>query len=137
MGSSLSGERLDIWKSAVEKLKAIPDSQILAKLKISYDSLQDDHDRNLFLDIACFFIGKCKDYVVTILDECNFCTVIGIQNLLDRCLLKIDEDNKLVMHQLIRDMGREIIRRESPKEPGKRSRLWHHEAPFMCREKKL
>ncbi|KAL7235487.1 hypothetical protein ACSBR1_018894 [Camellia fascicularis] len=27
-----------------------------------------------------------------------------------------------MMHQLLRDMGREIIRQESPKEPGKRSR---------------
>ncbi|MED6136422.1 hypothetical protein PIB30_056013 [Stylosanthes scabra] len=28
------------------------------------------------------------------------------------------------MHDLIREMGREIVREESPKDPGKRSRLW-------------
>ncbi|KAI4345097.1 hypothetical protein L6164_012259 [Bauhinia variegata] len=31
------------------------------------------------------------------------------------------------MHDLIRDMGREIIRQVSPLELGKRSRLWFHE----------
>ena len=28
------------------------------------------------------------------------------------------------MHDLLRDMGREIIREKSRKEPGERSRLW-------------
>ncbi|KAM4070559.1 hypothetical protein ACB094_12G174100 [Castanea mollissima] len=28
------------------------------------------------------------------------------------------------MHDLLQDMGQEIVRRESPKEPGGRSRLW-------------
>ena len=31
------------------------------------------------------------------------------------------------LHDLIEDMGKEIVRRESPTEPGKRSRLWSHE----------
>ncbi|XP_059313474.1 disease resistance protein RPV1-like [Lycium ferocissimum] len=30
------------------------------------------------------------------------------------------------MHQLVRDMGRDIVRREAPVDPGKRSRLWQH-----------
>ncbi|KAI4351976.1 hypothetical protein L6164_006273 [Bauhinia variegata] len=31
------------------------------------------------------------------------------------------------MHNLVRDMGKEIVREESPLEPGKRSRLWHQQ----------
>ena len=31
------------------------------------------------------------------------------------------------MHDLLQDMGQEIIRRESPMEPGRRSRLWIYE----------
>ena len=31
------------------------------------------------------------------------------------------------MHDLIVDMGKEIVRQESPEEPGKRSRLWFPE----------
>ncbi|KAK2974043.1 hypothetical protein RJ640_006235 [Escallonia rubra] len=124
------------WGSALEKLEAIPEGQILNKLKISYDSLQDDHDRNLFLDIACFFVGKDKDWTSTILDGCEFFTTIGIHNLIDRFLLRVGPgDNKLMMHQLIQDMGREIVKQESTREPGKRSRLWHTEAFNVLGEK--
>ncbi|CAL5399030.1 unnamed protein product [Camellia sinensis] len=130
LGSSLSGKRLDVWKSQLEKLKAIPDYQVIEKLKISYDSLQDDHDKNLFLHVACFFVGMDEDWVVTILDGCDFYTTVGIQNLIDRCLLMIDKHKKLVMHQLVQEMGKEIVRQESPKEPGERSRLWNHKDSF-------
>ncbi|CAJ1949232.1 unnamed protein product [Sphenostylis stenocarpa] len=44
-----------------------------------------------------------------------------------RSLVTVDAKNKLGMHDLVRDMGREIIRAESPKEPEMRSRLWFHE----------
>ncbi|QHO44133.1 disease resistance-like protein DSC1 isoform X2 [Arachis hypogaea] len=43
-------------------------------------------------------------------------------------LMKIDKNNNCVrMHDLIQDMGREIVRRESTSKPGKRSRLWNDE----------
>ncbi|CAL5340839.1 unnamed protein product [Camellia sinensis] len=130
LGSSLFQRNLDVWESALKKLKAIPDSQILTKLKISFDSLQDDHDRNLFLDVACFFVEKDKDFTITVLDGCDFYTEVGIDNLIDRCLLIIDQKNKLMMHQLLQDMAREIVRQESTEKPEKRSRLWHHKDAF-------
>ncbi|EOY10030.1 TMV resistance protein N, putative [Theobroma cacao] len=134
LGSSLSGKSINVWKSALEKLKAIPDSKIQKILRISYDSLQDDHDKNLFLDIACVFIGKDKDYTTTILDGCDYYTAIGIENLINRSLLVVNEKNKLMMHQMIRDMGRNIICQESP-DLGKRSRLWHKDAFDALRAK--
>ncbi|KAK2994451.1 hypothetical protein RJ640_015802 [Escallonia rubra] len=136
LGSSLSGKSIDVWESSLDKLEAIPEGEILKKLKISYDSLQDDHDKNLYLDIACFFVGKDKDWTITILDGCGFFTKIGIHNLIERCLLRVGQcDNKLWMHHLIQDMGREIVRQESTKEPGKRSRLWQKEAFNVLSEK--
>ncbi|CAL5399012.1 unnamed protein product [Camellia sinensis] len=128
--SERSGKSLNVWKSQLEKLKAIPDYQVIEKLKISYDSLQDDHDKNLFLHVACFFVGMDEDWVVTILDGCDFYTTVGIQNLIDRCLLMINTRKKLVMHQLIQEMGKEIVRQESLKEPGERSRLCNHKDSF-------
>ncbi|ONI22397.1 hypothetical protein PRUPE_2G126600 [Prunus persica] len=119
LGSSLLGESIGVWKSALEKLK----------LRVSYDSLQDDHDKKLFLHIACFFIGKDKDYIAKILDGCDFYTIVGIQNLIDRCLVIINGWDKVQMHDLIRGMGREIVRLES-NEPWKRSRVWHHKDSF-------
>ncbi|KAB2620585.1 protein suppressor of npr1-1 [Pyrus ussuriensis x Pyrus communis] len=135
LGSSLSGESIDVWESALEKLKVIPNGEIMNKLRISYDSLQDDHDQKLFLHIACFLIGRDKNYIVRILDGCDFCTIIGIQNLIDRCLVTIDGYNNVQMHDMIRDMGREIVRHES-EESGKRTRLWRHKDSFeVLREK--
>ncbi|XP_021801333.1 TMV resistance protein N-like, partial [Prunus avium] len=130
LGSSMySGDSIDVWKSALQKLEAIPNGEIVNKLRVSYDSLQDDHDRNLFLHIACFFIEKDKDYIVNILDGCDFYTIVGIQNLIDRCLVIIDGWDKVQMHDQIRGMGREIVRLES-KEPWKRSRVWQHKDAF-------
>ncbi|KAK9944052.1 hypothetical protein M0R45_009637 [Rubus argutus] len=130
LGSSLFGKTKAVWESALKKLEAIPNGKIMEKLKISYDSLHDDHDQNLFLHIACFFIGMEKDVIVGILDDCDFFTEVGIQSLIDRCLVTIDGYNKVRMHDMIRDMGREIVRLES-KEPGERTRLWHHKDSFQ------
>ncbi|XP_061991608.1 disease resistance protein RPV1-like isoform X1 [Rosa rugosa] len=128
LGSSLSGRSIDIWQSALQKLCEIPHGEIQKILRISFDSLQDDHDKNLFLHIACFFRGKKKEFSITVLGDLKFYAVIGIQNLVDRCLVKINEDNKLIVHHLLRDMARGIIREESPEDPGKRSRVWHKDA---------
>ncbi|KAK2966177.1 hypothetical protein RJ640_008743 [Escallonia rubra] len=127
LGLSLSGESVDVWESTLEMLKTIPDSDIQKKLEISYNSLKNDHDKNLFLDIACFFVDEDKDLMVMTLNKCGFYPVYGIENLKARGLLSVDVSNKLRMHQLIQQMGREIIRQKAPDEPWKHSRLWRHE----------
>ncbi|PHT60945.1 hypothetical protein T459_35205 [Capsicum annuum] len=126
LGSSLSGKAVDVWESSLNKLEAIPNSQVAKKLKVSYDSLQDDHDQNLFLDVACFFVAKNINIVATVLEGCGYYVIVGIQNLIDRFLLTIDQNEKVVMHQSVRDMGRDIVRQESTRDPGKRTRLWHY-----------
>ncbi|KAI9085175.1 hypothetical protein K1719_032886 [Acacia pycnantha] len=115
------------WKSVLKKLKKIPNEQIQKKLKISFDGLNDDMEREIFLDISCFFIGMDRNDVTHILNTSGFFADIGISVLVERSLVIIDEKNKLDMHDLLRDMGREIIREKSPKDFGKRSRLWFHE----------
>lgn len=97
------------------------------KLKISYDVLNDDTERDIFLDIAFFFIGMDRNDVMDILNGCGLFAEIGISVLVERSLVTIDDKNKLGMHDLLRDMGREIIRQKSPKKLEKRSRLWFHE----------
>ncbi|KAM7473700.1 hypothetical protein LguiB_020943 [Lonicera macranthoides] len=129
IGSSLSRKSKDEWVSKLAKLEAIPHNQILKKLKISYDTLQDDYDKRLFRHVACFFNGTNKDYAIIILEKCGFHAKIGIQNLIDCCLLEKDSKKVLRMHRLIQDMGREIVRQESH-EAGERSRLWNHADTF-------
>ncbi|KAL7257901.1 hypothetical protein ACSBR1_004091 [Camellia fascicularis] len=134
LGCSLSGESVDVWESALAKLRTFSDVKIHNVLQVSYKCL-DDHDKDLFLDIACFFVGEDKDYMVTILDGCDFYTEVGVQNLMRRCLV-YEVDKKLMMHQLLREMGREIIRQESPKELGRRSRVWDHKDAFSVLKEK-
>ena len=51
----------------------------------------------------------------------------NISVLIDKSLITIDGNGTLWMHELLQDMGQELVRRESPKEPGRRSRLWIYE----------
>ncbi|XP_028751311.1 TMV resistance protein N-like [Neltuma alba] len=124
-GSYLFARETEEWESVLERIKKIPLKKIQKKLKTSFDSLSDLSDKEIFLDISCFFIGMDKDDVTQILNGCRFFAKTGIKNLEERSLVTIDENNKLGMHNLLRDMGREIIREES-RTLGKRSRLWFH-----------
>ncbi|KAJ8531261.1 hypothetical protein K7X08_026695 [Anisodus acutangulus] len=127
LGSSLFGQSIEEWRNTFERLKRIPNDNIQEKLKISFDALPDDKVKAIFLDIACCLRGVDKDDAVTILDACDLFAEAGIQDLLHRCLLTVDINNKLVMHGLIQDMGREIVRQESPDDAGRRSRLFFEE----------
>nr|XP_023903114.1 TMV resistance protein N-like [Quercus suber] len=124
LGSFLAGRTIDVWKSALKSLKKIPKKEIVDILKVSYDGLEE-MIKEIFLDIACFFRGEMKYVVMEILENCGFDAGIGISVLMDKSLITI-EFGQLWMHDLLQEMGREIIRREST-EPGKRSRLWLRE----------
>ncbi|KAG5514369.1 hypothetical protein RHGRI_035695 [Rhododendron griersonianum] len=125
LGSFFCGKSIPQWKSAIAKLRKIPNHDVQGKLKISFDSLSKDV-KEMFLDVACFFVGTYRCFTVKILESCHSFAEIWIRVLADRCLIKYHH-NQIVMHDLLRDMGREIVRQESVKDPGRRSRLWHHE----------
>ena len=125
LGSFLFEKSTDEWADALEMLKEKPDSKINHVLKISYEGLEEPMQQ-IFKDIACFFNHENKDYVEKILNRLGRRPRIGLPDLIDKSLLKISENNVLWMHDLVRDMGRDIVYKESPKELGKRSRLWHY-----------
>ncbi|XP_019168421.1 PREDICTED: TMV resistance protein N-like isoform X2 [Ipomoea nil] len=121
LGSYLYDKSREEWISAFAKLKKIPNNNVQAKLKISYDGLPDDCIKSAFLDLVCF---SNRVYKENIRSMCNFSS-IEIRDLIDKCLIiKGRTDSWISMHDLIRKMGREIIRLESPNNPGERSRLW-------------
>ncbi|XP_050264204.1 disease resistance protein RPV1-like [Quercus robur] len=123
LGSFLYKRSVVEWENEFQKLKEHPKPNVIRVLKISYDGL-DGQDQEIFKDIACFFNRKKKDYVVQILkNHLGRYPFIGLSNLIDKSLLKISKYNELWMHNLVEDMGRGIVRQESP-EPGERSRLW-------------
>ncbi|XP_042494639.1 disease resistance protein RPV1-like isoform X2 [Macadamia integrifolia] len=127
IGSLMFDKRsLSEWESTLVKLKGTSSDQIQKKLRLSFYDL-DGPEKEIFLNIACFFIGMDKDYVSKILDGCNLYAIIGIRILSQRCLVAIDNDNKLKMHDILREMAKEIVHEESPEEPGRRTRLWSRE----------
>ena len=66
LGSFLFHRSIVAWKDAISRLKESPEREILDVLQISYDGLKE-REKNIFLDIACFFNRKREDYVVNIL----------------------------------------------------------------------
>lgn len=66
LGSFLFHRSIYAWKDAISRLKESPEREILDVLQISYDGLKE-REKNIFLDIACFFNRKREDYVVNIL----------------------------------------------------------------------
>jgi len=125
LGSFLRTKSKKEWDSALNKLKEIPNAEIQKVLRLSYDEL-DDTEKDIFLDIACFFKGGgSRSRVTEILNACGFFADIGIRNLLDKALVTSTSANHILMHDLIQEMGREIVREKSIKNPGQRSRLWN------------
>jgi hypothetical protein len=135
LGSDLYGKDIHQWKSALDKYKSIPHKRIQERLRISYDGLHEN-EKNIFLDIACFFRGYQANHVIKILDSCDFFAVDGIKVLIEKSLITIN-GNLLKMHDLLQDMGREVVRKESLEDPGKRSRLWFHKDVRYVLEKNV
>ncbi len=104
------------------------EKQILDKLKISYDGLSTNASTLMFLDIACFMIGQRENRAMQIFEACKSDykgPAPSFNSLIDKCLVKLDEDRRIVMHDLLRDMGRQVVIDKSHHmEKGTPSHLW-------------
>jgi hypothetical protein len=72
-----------------------------------------DEEKQIFLDIACFFNGIDKNDALHTLNKSTIATTLQISLLEDKSLLTIDKNNKLQVHVLLQAMARYIIKRES------------------------
>ncbi|KAH9780916.1 ADP-ribosyl cyclase/cyclic ADP-ribose hydrolase [Citrus sinensis] len=124
LGSSFHRKSKPDWVNTLNNLKRISDSDIYGVLKIGYDELSWE-EKNLFLDIACFFNGDDREHVMWILNDDYYSVQYGLNVLVNKSLIKISY-NKLQMHDLLQEMGREIVCQEFREKPEKRSRLWDH-----------
>ena len=122
LGSFLVEKTIDEWESALPSFKKTK-GDIFNILKISYDGLEEVQ-KEIFLDIACFFRHWKKNEVIHILDNCGFDARIGIRVLLDKALLSVDKNENLGMHDLLQEMGEKIVCSESKEKHGKQSRVW-------------
>ncbi|KAM1692274.1 hypothetical protein FF1_031654 [Malus domestica] len=123
LGSHLYRERKDKWHAILDGL--IKSREIQDVFKISYDAL-DEIVKEVFLDIACFFKGGNGSYVIEILEGCELNPKHSIDVLIQKALVNIDH-GFIWMHDLVEEMGKEVVRQQSPNDPGERSRLWFHD----------
>jgi hypothetical protein len=91
---------------------------------------------SIALTIACFFIGIEKEYVAKVLGaRCRLSPEVVLETLRERSLIQfhvciIKDERQLLgrtvtMHDLLRDMGREVVCKASPLHLGKRTRIWN------------
>ncbi|KAL5055145.1 hypothetical protein RYX36_035827, partial [Vicia faba] len=125
LGSFLFGRDISEWKSALASLRENPDKDVMDVLRLSFDGLRET-EKEIFLHIACFFDMHVEKYVKNVLNCCGFHVDIGLRVLIDKSLISI-EDEMIVMHDLLEELGRKIVQENSSKEPGKWRRLWFDE----------
>ncbi len=147
-GSWLSTKRNpQEWKEGLSQLKNakpfggdhIENDKLWGRLRICYFDLAYE-EQEMFLDIACFFIEYNSKFAtgVTIQKALQIWKVSSqdssmnsLQNLKDRSLVKVNDKGNLVMHDQLRDMGRQIVKEASSYECGNQSRIWDKEEARM------
>ncbi|KAK3437385.1 hypothetical protein EUGRSUZ_C02062 [Eucalyptus grandis] len=121
VGSYLFSRGADVWIQTLYELEKVPKLQVEQKLMVIIKALPDKL-RQIFLDIACFFIGEDKSVACSLWSGRDSASGLELQMLIRFSIVKI-ENNKLWMHDQLRDLGRDIVEGEH-REPRNRSRLW-------------
>jgi hypothetical protein len=125
-------EERDIESTWPRTIKTLlnENKDIFEKLMISYNDLSLEA-RMMFLDIACFMIGQREHIAMQIFEACKSDykrPATSFNSLKDKCLVKLDEDRRIIMHDLLRDMGRQVVMNQSHHmEKGTPSHLWDPE----------
>ncbi|XP_057731047.1 disease resistance protein RPV1-like isoform X2 [Arachis stenosperma] len=113
----------ELWERELVKWRKYPNERFMKSLQeTSYDELNRD-EKVIFLDIACFFGGKRKKYVEHILGTKMSDPYLAIQEIRRKSLITI-RNHEIHMHQMLRELGKNIVRDKYPEEPKYWSRLW-------------
>ncbi|XP_039172671.1 disease resistance protein RUN1 [Eucalyptus grandis] len=127
VGSLLWGKPITFWKEALDRLKQETFSkEVKGILKARYEALEYSAQQ-IFLDVACFFLGKDKTISSYMWEACKYHPTTRIAELQDKSLVTTTDNNVFWMHNQVKFLGREIVEEENPSKPSKRSRLWNQE----------
>jgi energy-coupling factor transporter ATP-binding protein EcfA2 len=147
-GSWLSTKRNpQEWKEGLSQLKNvkpfggdhIENDKLWGRLRICYFDLAYE-EQEMFLDIACFFSKYNSKFEMGVTIQkalhiwevpSQYSSMSRLQNLKDRSLVKVNDKGNLVMHDQLRDMGRQIVKEASGYELGNQSRIWDKEEARM------
>jgi len=124
IGSHFFNKTIEECNRALDRCERVPNENIQNVLRWSFDAL-DDEEKFVFLDIAnCF-----KGYELTTVEQMlhahhGYIIKDHITRLVEKSLVKITDSGIVTLHDLVEDMGQKIVSRDSPKDPGERTRLW-------------
>ncbi|XP_061353215.1 disease resistance protein RPV1-like isoform X3 [Gastrolobium bilobum] len=124
VGSFLCTRNATQWRATLDGLWNNPNKKIIKVLEIGFEGLEQ-REREIFLHIACFFKGEREDYVKRILDCCGLNPEIGIPLITEKSLITT-KNEEIHMHEMLRELGKQIVRQHFSEEPGSWSRLWLH-----------
>ncbi|XP_057833658.1 disease resistance protein Roq1 isoform X2 [Cryptomeria japonica] len=123
LGAHLYGRDEYYWELQLEKVKKIPPKDIIQRLKISFDGL-DQEEKQIFIDIACLFNKKSeadlKSIAISIWNASGWSAEHAVQILQDKCLIEVGSGLWAMfrMHDHLRDLGRQMADELGP------PRLW-------------
>ncbi|KOM58394.1 hypothetical protein LR48_Vigan11g142800 [Vigna angularis] len=126
IGSTLFEKTKEEWNSLLFRFRIpmVDIHTVREIIKVSIEGSLNEMEKDIFLDICCFFVGKSRAYVRKILNGCGVDADIAIRVLIERNLIKINKNNKFGMHPLLQEIGIKIIYENSGKDLGKNRRLW-------------
>lgn len=119
------GRDQNYWSLELKKFRKTLPRDIRQRLGISIDAL-DDEEQQIFMDLACFFVDKSKSIAMQVWEASGWSAQHALETLKNKCLVQeiekmagVGEDTSaLRMHDHLRDLGREMADRLSPR------RLW-------------
>ncbi|PHT32480.1 hypothetical protein CQW23_28817 [Capsicum baccatum] len=123
LGSSFYGRDKKHWRHIIDLLKRIPHNDILGKLRLSFEGLDKDEKEIFldiaFMDIACFGGYNFGLYVELVLRDASRGFQLIMDHLIEKSLLVTGINNRIVMHNIIREMAQNVILEEYAN-----SRIW-------------
>ncbi|GLJ33322.1 hypothetical protein SUGI_0670360 [Cryptomeria japonica] len=127
LGRHVHGRAHEYWELELIKVRKTLPRDVKQSLRVSFDAL-DWEEKQIFMDIACFFVEKPKSISTRVWEGSGWNARHALETLKDRCLveeteifrnLHVQGELVFIMHDHLRDLGREMAHELSPPH-----RLW-------------
>ncbi|GLJ10476.1 hypothetical protein SUGI_0128950 [Cryptomeria japonica] len=107
LGGFVYGRPRDYWVSQLDKIFRILPEDIKGRLSLSYNAL-DEEEKEMFMDVACFFVGQQRSVAIEAWNGSGWSGLQGWETLVNKCLVNVDEDDNITMHDHLLDLGRDF-----------------------------